>query len=168
MKAYTTTVICVALILSSLANADQVYYLDHRSSAKEIEHILFGTRGRTRTAVLKPNWVGVGLEIEFDLNSSAIKPEYESILYELGSSIQLHSDTKLRIEGHTDALGSDQYNFVLSKRRANAVRDYLVRNFKISPHQLEVKGFGKTKLRNNMSPYDGRNRRVEFFSEYSN
>lgn len=165
MKAYTTTVICGALILSPLANADQVYYLDHRSSAKEIEHILFGTR----TAVLESTKrVGVGLEIEFDLNSSTIKPEYESILYELGSSIQLHSDTKLRIEGHTDALGSDQYNFALSKHRASAVKDYLVRNFGISPHRLEIKGYGKTKPRNNMSPYDGRNRRVEFFSEYSN
>lgn len=167
MKAYTTMVICVALILSPLANADQVYYLDHRSSAKEIEHILFGTR----TAVLESTKrVGVGLEIEFDLNSFTIKPEYESILYELGSSIRLHSsnDAKLRIEGHTDALGSDQYNFALSKRRASAVKDYLVRNFGISPQRLEIKGYGKTKPRNNMSPYDGRNRRVEFFSEYSN
>jgi outer membrane protein OmpA-like peptidoglycan-associated protein len=65
------------------------------------------------------------------------------------------------LQGYTDSTGSDKYNLVLSDKRANSVRDYLVsRNVK--PEQLSARGYGKADpIASNATP-DGRakNRRV--------
>jgi outer membrane protein OmpA-like peptidoglycan-associated protein len=68
----------------------------------------------------------------------------------------------LAVEGHTDSVGSDEYNRQLSERRAQAVRDYLVQQG-ISPDAIAASGFGKSEpVASNDSP-EGRqqNRRVE-------
>jgi len=68
----------------------------------------------------------------------------------------------LAVEGHTDSVGSDEYNRQLSERRAQAVRDYLVQQG-ISPDAIRASGFGKSEpVASNDSP-EGRqqNRRVE-------
>lgn len=68
----------------------------------------------------------------------------------------------LAVEGHTDSVGSDEYNRQLSERRAQAVRDYLVQQG-ISPDAIAASGFGKSEpVASNDTP-EGRqqNRRVE-------
>ena len=51
---------------------------------------------------------------------------------------------KILIEGHTDSRGSKKGNLLLSERRANAVRDYLLRK-KIRPERITIKGLGDTR-----------------------
>jgi len=69
-----------------------------------------------------------------------------------------------RIEGHTDAKGSIAYNQVLSQRRAEAARNYLI-TMGIGEERLIAVGFGKTRPLPNppaASPYAPINRRVQF------
>ncbi len=69
----------------------------------------------------------------------------------------------IQLSGHTDSIGTHQDNLVLSRQRADAVRDYLVKSG-ISPQRITTKGYGETKpVVDNDTP-EGRqkNRRVEF------
>ena len=68
----------------------------------------------------------------------------------------------LMVSGHTDAIGSDEYNQKLSERRANAVRRYLIEKG-IASARIQVKGYGKRMpIADNKTP-EGRamNRRAE-------
>jgi hypothetical protein len=65
------------------------------------------------------------------------------------------------IAGHTDAVGTDEFNLDLSYKRAQAVRDYLTRVHGIHPHRIAVKGWGRTRLKDRAHPEAGINRRVE-------
>jgi hypothetical protein len=70
-------------------------------------------------------------------------------------------DQKLfRIQGHTDASGSRTYNAVLSDRRAEAVKDYLVQEMHVSPDRLEAVGKGSSQPVVPKNPYAAQNRRV--------
>jgi outer membrane protein OmpA-like peptidoglycan-associated protein len=66
------------------------------------------------------------------------------------------------IEGHTDSVGSERSNQILSERRANAVRDYLIANG-ISDDRLTAVGYGETRPIDSNKTRSGRanNRRVE-------
>ena len=105
--------------------------------------------------------------ITFEFGSAELTLEARAMLDRIGDA--LHNPTiqalNYRIEGHTDAKGSFQYNQVLSERRAQAVRDYLIRMHGISEERLAAVGFGKTQPLPNppaASPYAAINRRVQF------
>jgi outer membrane protein OmpA-like peptidoglycan-associated protein len=68
----------------------------------------------------------------------------------------------VQIEGHTDSVGSDEYNQDLSERRAGVVRDYFVQQG-IAANSIEARGFGKTQPIATNDTAEGRqqNRRVE-------
>ena len=69
---------------------------------------------------------------------------------------------KVVIVGHADASGSEQYNQVLSERRAATVRTYLTSRFGIAADRLEAQGEGETDPLAGTDPYAAKNRRVEF------
>jgi outer membrane protein OmpA-like peptidoglycan-associated protein len=60
-------------------------------------------------------------------------------------SREANSGHRIRIEGHTDTVGSAAFNMALSKARANAVAAYLSETYHIDPAALDVAGVGKTK-----------------------
>ena len=70
---------------------------------------------------------------------------------------------RMRIEGHTDSDGGDDYNLELSQRRAMAVGQYLI-NAGVEPDRLEWQGFGETRpiASNQTAEGKAQNRRVEF------
>ena len=70
------------------------------------------------------------------------------------------ANMKFAIEGHTDAQGGRDYNVDLSRRRAQAVADYLV-TLGVSPDRLEVRGFGYDRPLQGRSAASQDNRRVE-------
>jgi OOP family OmpA-OmpF porin len=101
--------------------------------------------------------------IYFDVNSTAIRGESTPTLQEIGDMLTQHPDLRITIEGHTDNTGSAAGNQTLSEKRAAAVRDYLIANYKIDAARLKSAGFGATKpVASNDTP-EGRqnNRRVE-------
>ena len=104
----------------------------------------------------------VSLHIQFELNSSALKPAASAQLQQLQlalSSPSLHAD-RFVVVGHTDARGNPRYNKQLSLRRAQTVKQFLVANG-IDARRLEAVGYGSEQLLDPGQPNDPRNRRVE-------
>ncbi len=100
--------------------------------------------------------------IFFDFNSARLKPESKLELDRLVKLLKRRPDLKIVIEGHTDIIGSEEYNQKLSERRAKAVADYLI-NKGIDPKRIRTVGYGSRKpVAPNDTP-EGRakNRRVE-------
>jgi outer membrane protein OmpA-like peptidoglycan-associated protein len=75
-----------------------------------------------------------------------------------------HPDLRIRIIGHTDNIGSEEYNMKLSLKRAEAVKKYLVEKGGIDPGRLETEGRGETEPIDTNDTEEGRarNRRIEF------
>ena len=98
----------------------------------------------------------------FDIEKATIKPESEEALDAIVEIMNEYSNTIFHIEGHTDSTGADDYNMDLSKRRAAAVRDYLVEHG-IPATRLTSEGYGETRPIATNQTREGReqNRRVE-------
>ncbi len=108
-------------------------------------------------------FTGIIQGIYFEVDSHRIKAESFTILDRAAAVLSEYPGIRLRIEGHTDSDGSDEYNRELSQRRAMAVGQYLI-NAGISPHRIEWVGYGESRpIAPNSTP-DGKaqNRRVEF------
>lgn len=107
--------------------------------------------------------------ILFAVNSDVIRPESTPTLEEIGAMLTKNVALRLTIEGHTDADGDDALNLDLSKRRAAAVKAFLVATYGVDAGRLETEGFGETRpVASNTSP-EGRqqNRRVELVRQGS-
>lgn len=77
--------------------------------------------------------------------------------------LEMNPTIKIKVQGHTDSIGSEQYNLDLSPKRADAVRDYLIKRG-VGADRLIAKGLGESvPIATNDTP-EGRaeNRRVEF------
>ncbi len=101
--------------------------------------------------------------IYFDTGSDQIRPESAPTLREIAAMIAEHDGLRLGIEGHTDNVGAAAANLDLSKRRAEAVKAYLVGTLKVDATRLEASGLGSTKPAQPNTTPEGRqtNRRVE-------
>jgi outer membrane protein OmpA-like peptidoglycan-associated protein len=105
----------------------------------------------------------VAPNVFFEFNSDRVHPRYYPDLDKLGQALAQRPDYRVRIEGYTDNIGSDTYNQVLSERRVESVRSYLVQKFAIAPERLTVKGYGKSNpIADNYTPEGwDKNRRIE-------
>jgi len=101
-------------------------------------------------------------DVLFDTGKYDLKPAAREKLAKISGIILAHPGLKIEVEGHTDSVGSDDYNQVLSERRANAVRDFLVQQG-ISPASITARGLGKSEPVASNTTAVGRqmNRRVE-------
>jgi outer membrane protein OmpA-like peptidoglycan-associated protein len=105
----------------------------------------------------------IDLYINFEFDSAKLIGESILVLQRLGTAL---SDPKLtdyhfEVAGHTDAVGTIEYNQTLSLERANAVVDYLIVNYRIPRDRLTAIGYGKSRLLDSSRPDDGVNRRVQ-------
>jgi outer membrane protein OmpA-like peptidoglycan-associated protein len=130
--------------------------LRHRAqslSVEESDHVAEIAKSRTK----------IDLDIEFDYGSATVAAAAVPQLTALGNALrspQLQQAVFV-IGGHTDGKGTDQYNQDLSQRRSEAVKDYLVKTFKVPADNLITAGYGKRDLKNKADPYAAENRRVE-------
>jgi outer membrane protein OmpA-like peptidoglycan-associated protein/tetratricopeptide (TPR) repeat protein len=101
--------------------------------------------------------------IYFAFNSADILSSSQKVLDEFIVFLNDHPTMTISIEGHTDNVGSDEFNLILSENRAKAVYNYLVNNG-IDANRLQYKGFGKTNPIATNETEEGRamNRRTEF------
>jgi OmpA-OmpF porin, OOP family len=103
------------------------------------------------------------LQVQFPFNSAELQPEMLTALDAIAEGIRrAGSEHRIVLEGHTDAIGSADYNLVLSKRRAEAVRNYLVHRQGIHPQLLVPVGRGKFAPLIPENPFAPENRRVQF------
>ena len=115
----------------------------------------------TRTAENELN-VTVADSILFDYDSYELRPDARATLSELAAVFSRYTETQLRVEGHTDATGSETYNQLLSERRAESVANDLIQRG-VAAARIEMHGYGKSRpVADNATP-EGRqlNRRVE-------
>ena len=115
--------------------------------------------------MLKPYDVIVLYGINFEFNKATLLPESYPVIDEAAGIVMNHPNIKVEIQGHTDAIGSAEYNLQLSYLRANAVRDYLIKVHEISPERLVPMAYGESRPVASNTTEEGRdkNRRVEFF-----
>jgi len=101
--------------------------------------------------------------IYFAFARADIRPQSETVLREIAAALKGHPDWKLRIDGHTDGIGSDTANLDLSRRRAAAVKTALVKRYGIAADRLSTGGFGESQPKADNATPEGRalNRRVE-------
>jgi len=187
-------IVCIAFLFHSQSYANEVIiFNDQPPSAEKMGSILFPDQAsdgeetnvptgiKTRSISFgKKSYVpesspviaseaaisSIGLPIQFSSNSSEILSKSVPFLDEVGKmmSLETYQDKRLLIEGHTDAVGSGQYNKILSEKRAQAVKNYLVDNHQISPEKLFIRGRGEGSPLPNTNPKASANRRVQFYN----
>jgi outer membrane protein OmpA-like peptidoglycan-associated protein len=112
--------------------------------------------------------IELAADVLFDFDKATLLPKAEATLTQAAEFIRERAAGTVRIEGHTDAKGDDAYNQKLSQRRADSVRQWLVRQ-RLGSLRFSSKGLGETQpVAPNAKPDgaddpDGRqkNRRVE-------
>jgi len=121
----------------------------------------FTPRGLTRRDAGETEQ-SVNLNIPFESNSSVLRPQAAAQLKQLELALDSASLEKDRfvVAGHTDAKGSVQYNKLLSLRRAEAVKNFLVAKG-MDASRLDTVGYGSERLLDPDRPEDPANRRVE-------
>jgi len=141
------------------------------SAATMVEVTEPAKKAAVKKAIVVAANVRLVLKVNFDNNKSVIKKEYYDELKAIGEGLNEHKELKGIIEGYASGTGSAAYNMKLSERRANAVRDYIIKNFKVDRKRLAAKGYGGTKPVADNATAEGRaqNRRIEaVFEEIPN
>jgi len=101
-------------------------------------------------------------DVTFDTNSTAVRPGLYSEINRVAGVLSQYPNTLVRVEGHTDSRGTNEYNQDLSNRRAAAVKTLLVQRG-VAESRIEAVGFGETMpvATNDTEAGRARNRRVE-------
>lgn len=101
-------------------------------------------------------------DVLFDFGKFTLRPETREKLAKISGIVLAHPGLRLDVEGHTDAIGSDEFNQKLSEERAATVRDYLIAQG-INGDSVTARGLGKTQpiAPNDTNANRQKNRRVE-------
>lgn len=121
-----------------------------------------GAASQAASAARKPAApASISMQIHFDFNSDRINAASAQAMNNLSQALSSNElqGRRFRIVGHTDGVGSAGYNLALSKRRAAAVQDYLIRHG-VDNSRLTATGVGMNELLNKADPGAAENRRV--------
>ena len=113
--------------------------------------------------------IDLAADVLFDFDKAEILPKAADVLHRAADVVRQHDKQVVRIEGYTDAKGSDAYNEKLSNQRADSVRRWLAEKEKLTGVHFETKGWGAQKAVAPNTRADGtddpegrqKNRRVE-------
>ena len=161
-----------AQIATSLANVSNTAGLD-LTAAQMRQAVLDNIRNYPGSIPPRPltfpqlaNLAQFTVEINFDFNSAAIRPESYRNVGAIADA--LHNPILLGygflVIGHTDSVGGRAYNVGLSQRRAEAIVAALVNPFGVNPAILQPVGMGEEQLRDPAHPTSGVNRRVQLIN----
>jgi outer membrane protein OmpA-like peptidoglycan-associated protein len=116
-------------------------------------------QGNTFTVVLAGSNV-------FASNRSKLEPEAQQSLVSITAVLEEYRNTRISIYGHTDDVGEERYNQVLSQRRAQSVADYLVKGG-VAAQRIVIIGYGESQPLADNASAEGRarNRRIELLLE---
>jgi outer membrane protein OmpA-like peptidoglycan-associated protein len=127
-----------------------------RDKLREQLNVILETRETARGLIVNLS------DVLFDFNSASLKPGAREKLAKVAGILLAYPGLEIALEGHTDSIGSDQYNQNLSERRAQSVRTYLVGSG-INQDMVRAMGFGESQpvVSNDNSAGRQQNRRVE-------
>jgi len=134
--------------------------LEHKKECEQME------KAGLRCQSVVPKSSLDSVQVTFASSSATLSKDAIVFLKSVGESLQRHSSEfkSLTIEGHADASGNENSNKILSKSRADSVKNYLVSNFGIP--NIETVGRGSEKLRDPANPKAEVNRRIEFIPNW--
>lgn len=129
-----------------------------------ISNIRYAEGGQDTRSKLITEGKLISKGILFASNSDQLKPESYGVLKEIAAALIENPSIRIKIIGHTDSDGEEASNAELSKKRALAVKQALVNEFKIEASRIETDGKGESEpLEFNTTPAGkANNRRVEF------
>jgi outer membrane protein OmpA-like peptidoglycan-associated protein len=170
-------IVVMALALLSagpaLAQEEKGKILDLQGKVVDLKERVESTGGKQVGLEMKETAeevrIDLAADVLFDFDKADIRSEASGTLKEVAEVIRKQAKGGVIIVGHTDAKGTDAYNQTLSQRRANSVRDWLVKDAGLSGVRFETSGVGARKpVAPNAKP-DGsddpegrqKNRRVE-------
>jgi len=161
------TLALMALLLSQLTLAAEVIHVGTKVlTPEEYVKVLkpkpkFKTRGIRVAQDSEPQ--ALALNVRFAYNSDQLTDEALAQLTPLGQALNSEelAPYSFVIDGHTDSVGSEEFNLELSQRRALAVGNYLYANFGIDVARLSLTGKGESELYDTSDPESGVNRRVQ-------
>ena len=133
-------------------------------TSSTIDHFILREIPKTRLSRLTDDMIEIMQVIPFEFNKSRLLKAASFILDDVVDVILSNpSIGQIQIEGHTDNVGTEEYNLELSEKRAGAVRDYLI-EAGIPAKQLSAKGFGTSRpvASNDTAKGRAQNRRVNF------
>lgn len=82
-------------------------------------------------------------DVLFDYDKAALKPDAEQALRKVAVVLSQFPESKVTVEGYTDSKGTKSVNMELSHQRAQAVREWLIKNGGVTVANISVKGFGE-------------------------
>lgn len=102
--------------------------------------------------------------ILFDFQSAVIKPESYAVTKDIATVLKENASIRVKVVGHTSSDGDDKANMELSKKRAEAVKELLVKEFGLDASRFDTEGKGETQPVGDNKTKEGKvaNRRVEF------
>jgi outer membrane protein OmpA-like peptidoglycan-associated protein len=105
--------------------------------------------------------------LTFPSGQAEIAPSYRSLLDKVRQAADVFPSSQIVIEGHTDAYGGDEANMALSRRRAEAISEYLSASLGMPALRLSAVGYGETRPIANNDTQQGRerNRRIDVLIE---
>jgi outer membrane protein OmpA-like peptidoglycan-associated protein len=118
--------------------------LDKRSielQQKELD--LEKARQEIQQAGARSMSINLSGDVLFDYDKAALKPVAEESLKKVAVVLSLFPDSTVVVEGYTDSKGTKSVNMQLSRERAQAVKDWLVKNGGVLPANIAAKGFGE-------------------------
>lgn len=153
----TAAGVIVGAAVGGAAGAAIGNYMDRQ--AREIQEDLEGA---------KVERIGEGIKITFpagilfDVNSYSVKPGAKIDLLKLSQTLKKYDDTEILVQGHTDNVGTDEYNQKLSQQRADAVA-YIIGQNDVELNRLKIEGLGESAPIAENKTVEGKqkNRRVE-------
>ncbi len=146
-------------LAGALAGGGIGYYLDQQ--AAQLERQVAGTGA---TVERRGNAIFLSLpgDVTFEFDSAEIEPRFYPTLDDVARTVRQYDETRIEVTGHTDSVGSDDYNQTLSEDRAFSVASYLVRQG-VASDRVRARGQGELQP---LAPNDtdvgrARNRRVD-------
>lgn len=127
-----------------------------RRRLQEQLNVILETRDSARGLIVNMS------DVLFEFGKSDLRPGAREKLAKIAGVLLAHPDLRLEVEGHTDSVGSDEFNQTLSEKRAEAVRGYLTQQG-VQTNNVVARGFGESKPVASNGDAAGRqqNRRVE-------
>ena len=114
-------------------------------------------------SIFEETEIFVELDVLFANNSSVVDNPASEMILEFVDFMKRYPSVNASIEGHTSAVGTEEYNQMLSQKRAEAIKDLLIEEYGISADRLSAIGYGETRLKftENTAEAHRLNRRTE-------
>ena len=149
-------------LMVSLGFADDSTHVGPRVLSKEEAINMLKPQIQLRGIRINQPSPSISMEVNFEFNSATLTQQAIEQLTPIGQALQSNelSDFAFVLEGHTDAVGSEEYNLTLSEQRALSVGNFMHQHFGVDASKLQLIGQGESVLLDPGNPTSAVNRRV--------